>query len=110
MIDNFGNPIDKRSMPIGLRGLSATKRRSLVRQAIAIQLCLDLHLPPAHEKLDFAKKTLQDNGKRQKRAVTPEVDGAACPGSTKDTVVAATLGAAIVIARRAIGFQLQQSG
>ena len=79
VIDRFGNPVDKRTIPMDLRRLSATKRLSLVRQAsaVVIPLCRNLHVPSAHEKLDFTKKTLKDNGKKQKHAVTPDADGAA---------------------------------
>ena len=63
-------------------GCPPTGRLSLVRQAIAvvIPLCRDLHVPLAHEKLDFTKKQSKDNGKKQKLAVTQDTDDAARPG------------------------------
>jgi hypothetical protein len=66
VIDRFGNPVDKRTIPTDLRGMPACKRLSLLRQAIAaiITLCQELQLPLAHEKLDFGNKKLANNGKK----------------------------------------------
>ena len=130
-IRDSGNPIEKRTIPLDLRGMTADKRLSLIRQTIAaiITLCQVLHLPLAHEILDFGKKKLANNGKTHNEllhgmptAILAQVIASAClRGGVEDipvkpaytTIIGAKYvgygysghhAAAVVIARRAIGF------
>ena len=117
--------------------MPADKRLSLVRQfvAVIIALCQDLHVPLAHEKLDFGKKKLKNNGKphnellhRMPTALLAQVIASAClrggveqipanPAYTSMIGVNYTgygysghHGAAVVIARRAIGLSCGKKG
>ena len=137
VIDRFGNPVEKRTIPMDLRDMAADKRLSLVRQAVAIiiALCQDLHVPLAHEILNFSKKKLKNNGKRHNEllhrvptAMLAQVIASAClrggveqlpvsPAYTSMIGVKYTgygysghHGAAVVIARRAIGFSCDKKG
>jgi hypothetical protein len=137
VIDRFGNPVAQRTIPMDFRGMTADKRLSLLRQAIAtiIWLCQGLHLPLAHEKLDFVKKKLKNNGKqhnellhRMPTAIIAQVIASACiRGGVEQISVGPAYtsmigvkyvgygysghhGAAVVIARRAIGFSNSRKG
>ena len=137
IVDRYGNPIEKRTIPLDLRGMTADKRLSLIRQTIAaiITLCQVLHLPLAHEILDFGKKKLANNGKTHNEllhgmptAILAQVIASAClRGGVEDipvkpaytTIIGAKYvgygysghhAAAVVIARRAIGFSCAKKG
>ena len=47
-----------------LRGMPVDKRLSLLRQMASAIVCQELHLPLAHEELDFGEKKLANNGKK----------------------------------------------
>ena len=137
VVDRFGNPIEKRTIPMDLRGMPADKRLSLLRQMVAaiVTLCQELHLPLAHEKLDFGKKKLANNGKKLNEllhmmptAILAQVIASAClRGGVEELPVSPAYtsmigvkyvgygysghhGAAVVIARRAIGFSCKKKG
>jgi hypothetical protein len=75
--------------------MTADKRLSMVRQAIAavITLCQVLHLPLAHENLDSSKRKRQNNGKRHDEllhrkptAILAQVIASACLARRSRTV------------------------
>jgi hypothetical protein len=137
VIDRFGNSVDKRTIPMDLRGMPACKRLSLLRQAIAaiITLCQELQRPLAHEKLDFGNKKLANNDIKPNEllnmmptAILAQVIVSAClrggveelpVGPAYTSMIGAKYagygysghhGAAVVITRRAVGFSCQKKG